>query len=176
MNKESWYLDTCIVIALARNEQRQDSDEQKGLQKIQSALVSGQTSGTKLLASSITYYECAPRSKPDPLVRSEMAKVIEKWLDNLRSLVMTQNVTPDVASFARNLREKYEPIEKQLQVGEKMGFADWIHLATSALYRCDKLLTFDPRMLALGAHANFAEIVTISSPVSLCSPGPIFEI
>lgn len=175
MNNECWYLDTCIIIALARKEQRKDSIEQKGLEKIQSVFISQRTQGTKLLASSISYYECAPRTQSDQKTRLEIATAVEDWLGNFRSLVMTQSLTPDVASFARKLRDKYEDTEKDLQGGAKMGFADWVHLAASEFYHCDKLLTFDSRMIALGAHVEFDEDVTISNPSSLYSPGPIFE-
>jgi len=171
-----WHLDTCVIIALARGEQRDDSDETRGLNRL-ATILSGKRRGdaTELMASSITYFECGPTSIDDHDERQEVAKTVEGWLDDVRQLLTMGSVTPEVGSLARELKHNFKDVEKTITQGVRMGAADWIQLASAIHRECDKLLTFDSRMIELGNHSDFDRDILIQNPSELVEAGPIFN-
>ncbi|MCD4707369.1 MAG: PIN domain-containing protein [Candidatus Sabulitectum sp.] len=156
-NKPTIYWDSCVLIALLKDENRPNG-EMRGVYSWARKVSDGEA---VLVLSSLARVEILKS-----FLRTDQERKFEDFLN--RSNIMEIEMGPRVAEKARELRDHYQG---QKQNSKKILCSeDAIHLATAIMYRADEFHTFDTngknRCLGLiplsGSVAGY--------PLTICRP------
>lgn len=170
-DSSSWHLDTSVIIAIARKEDRQDANEVRGVKEIEKEINRNGSKKRSLRFSAMAYYECYPKHQSNLDKRERIGKQVEDWMDRFRHTVSAVGVSPNIASTARTLRQQFQSAVDQ---NHQLSNCDWIHLATAIELSASHFFTFDQGILTVGKQKEVLERISVWNPSELLDPGPIF--
>ena len=126
------YWDTCIFLALLKQEQRQDPADLEGTNEQSDLFDKGQL---QIATSVITIIE---------VLRSSISQAAGDRFEKLgqRPNFFFVDTTSRIARIAHDIRDYYYNVQDGLP---PVSTQDSIHLATAIYFGCDKLYTFDEK-------------------------------